>query len=55
MRIFSMLLARMLSMRSVRYEGHVLYPIDPLKTKHDISMQLIIPVSFVPGNVEVGP
>ena len=40
---------------SVRYEGHVLYPIDPSKTKQDISKKLIIPAAFVPENIEVGP
>eukprot|EP00210_Caulerpa_lentillifera_P001653 g1589.t1 len=39
----------------VRYSGHVLYPIDPLKTKQDISKSLIIPAAFIPNQVQVGP
>ena len=40
---------------AVWYEGHVLYPIDPAKTKQDISKKLIIPAAFIPDGVEVGP
>ena len=40
---------------SVRGEGHVLYPVDPPKTKQDTNRKLIIPVDFVPENTEAGP
>ncbi len=40
---------------SVRCEGHVLYPVDPSKTKQDTSRKLIIPAAFVPENIEAGP
>jgi len=39
----------------VRYTGHVLYPIDPMKTKQDISKSLIIPAAFILKQIQVGP
>lgn len=39
----------------VFHGGYVLYPIDPAKTKQDISKQLIIPAAFIPEGMEVGP
>lgn len=39
----------------VNYDNFTLYPLDPSKTKQDISQKLIIPGAFIPNGKEVGP